>query len=319
MSAPAESRSVCLLGGSGFVGHALAEQLTKRGWFVRVLTRTRQKARDLLVLPTLEVAVADPHDDAALARQFEGVDVVVNLIATLHESRRERFESVHTELPRKVANACRAAGVRRLVHVSALGSSETAPSRYLRTRAAGDRAVRESGEGLDVTIVRPSVIYGPGDRFTNLFASLARLLPVLPLACPKARFQPIWVEDVARAITIALGRSEAAGATFNLCGPRVYTLEDVAAFVAGLTGHDPLILPLPDGLAKLQATMLEFLPGSLLTRDNLLSMSVDNICDGPFPRLFGFQPAAMEAIVPEYIAEDTPKGRYRFYRYRAGR
>lgn len=312
-------RSVCLVGGSGFVGRALADQLSGQGLRVRVLTRSLPRAMPLSVLPTVELAVADPHDPAALRRSFEDMDAVANLVGILHEGGRQSFEGAHAELPRKVVEACRASGVRQLLHMSALGASPSAPSRYLRTKAAGEEAVRAAGATLPFTIFRPSVIFGEGDRFLNLFAKLVRLFPVVPLGGAGARFQPIWVEDVARAFALALGNPKCFGQAYELCGPRAYTLEELVRYVAATVGREARILPLGNGLATLQAAVLEHLPGKLMTRDNLRSMSVDNVCAAPFPAVFGFQPSALESVVPEYLAATTTRARYAAYRNHAGR
>jgi uncharacterized protein YbjT (DUF2867 family) len=311
--------SVCIVGGSGFVGRALAEQLSAQAIGVRIVTRSRPRAMGLTVLPTVELAIADVHDTAALARCFENMDAVVNLVGILNESRAQTFQSCHVELPRKVAEACHSAGVRQLVHMSALGAADPAPSAYLRSKAAGESAVRAAAGPLPVTIFRPSVIFGPGDRFLNRFALLMRLSPVFPLAGAGARFQPIWVEDVARCIAAAIGDARAFGATYELCGPRAYTLEELVRAVAAILGIRRTVLPLGGALASLQAAVLERLPGKLLTRDNLRSMSVDCVCAGEFPAIFGFQPAPLEAVVPEYLAATSARARYPRYRHHAGR
>jgi NADH dehydrogenase len=311
--------SACILGGTGFVGRALAEHLCGRGVRVRVVTRRLLKSRPLWVLPTAEVVVADPHDEVALAAALEGSDAAVNLCGILHETRGATFESVHAELPRKVVGACRAAGVRHLVHMSALGASAEGPSDYQRSKARGEAAVRENAGALPFTIFRPSVIFGEGDNFLNLFARLAAFLPVVPLASAKSRVQPVWVEDVARAMAGALGDGHAAGKTYELCGPQAYTLEELVTFVADATGRKRWIVPLPAWAAQLQALVLEHLPGKMLTRDNLKSLTVDNVCASPFPRDFGFQPAPLESIVPAYLAGATARARYDLFRHRAGR
>ncbi|MGZ5099875.1 MAG: complex I NDUFA9 subunit family protein [Usitatibacter sp.] len=311
--------SICILGGTGFVGRAIADQLSPSGVRVRVVMRSAPRAAPLTVLPTVEIMVGDVHDKASLQRAFEDMDAVVNLVGILHPGRGYSFEKVHAELPRKVTEACLAAGVRRLLHMSALGASDDAPSDYLRSKARGEAAVRQSAGILPFTILRPSVIFGPDDRFVNLFATLARWFPVIPLAGAKARFQPIWVEDVARAFAAALGDSRTFGETYNLCGPKAYTLEEIVHFVARAIGRDPRVLALPDGLASLQAFMLERLPGKLMTRDNLRSMSVDNVCAGPFPEVFGFVPSPMEAVVAEYLAGTASRARYSQFRHNAGR
>jgi len=312
-------RSVCIVGATGFVGRALAGRLYHEGIATRAITRRRMDASPLLVLPTLDLRVADPHDEEALTRHFEGVDAVVNLVGILHESGGATFQSVHVDLPRKVANACRAAGVPKLVHMSALGAAENAPSEYLRSKARGEAAARQgAGDAPGVTIARPSVIFGAGDQFLNLFARLVSVFPVIPLGGADARFQPIWVEDVARALVHALGQP-ASGRVLELCGPRPYTLRELVAFVAAVTGKRRAIVALPAWAARLQATVFEHLPGKLITRDNLRSMDVPNTCAGPFPPELGFVPASLESVVPGYLAGAAVKGRYDAYRNRAGR
>ena len=311
--------SVCLLGGTGFVGRAVAEHLYERGLRVRVVTRSVGRSRPLWVVPTVEVVVADPHDEVGLAAQFEGMDAVVNFCGILHETRKQTFERVHVELPRKVVGACRAAGVRHFVHVSALGASESGPSDYQRSKARGEAAIRQAASTLPWTIFRPSIVFGEEDAFLNKFAQLVSLLPFVPLAAAGARLQPVWVEDVARAIASSLGDSQAFGKVYELCGPRAYTLKELVEFVAKTTGHRRAIVGLPGGIATLQALILEHLPGKMLTRDNLKSLSVDNTCANPFPPIFGFQPSRLEAVVPEYLAGRNARARYTLFRYRAGR
>ncbi len=315
-----DTRDVCILGGSGFVGRALADQLAASGRRVRLVTRNTPRAMSLTVLPTVELWVADPHDPASLVRAFDNMDVVVNLVGVLHDGRGDRgFAAAHAGLPAKVVDACHQAGVQQLLHMSALGAGESAPSEYQRTKARGEAAIRERAGALPWTIFRPSVIFGEGDGFLNLFASLVKMFPVLPLGSAGARFQPIWVEDVARAFVWALGESRAFGQAYELAGPRSYTLAELVAFVGATVGHEPRILPLPGALASLQAFAFEHLPGKLLTRDNLRSMSVDNVATQPFPPVFGFTPAPLEAVVPGYMAARASRARYSTYRNQAGR
>jgi NADH dehydrogenase len=202
--------------------------------------------------------------------------------------------------------------------MSSLGASASGPSAYQRSKAAGEAAVREPDAPAH-TIFRPSVIFGEQDSFLNLFASLIRLAPVLPLASPRARFQPVWVEDVARCFVAALGDARTHGQVYELGGPRVTTLEELVAFVGATLGRRPAIVPLPASLAYLQALVLEYLPGHVMTRDNLRSMSVDNVCAGPFPSVFGFEPTPMEAVVPGYLAAAEINSRYQRFRNLAGR
>lgn len=312
--------SVCIVGGSGFVGQAVADHLCERGLRVRILTRSRPRAMRTAVLPTAEIEVADPHDANALARAFDNMDAVVNLVGILNEGRGRTFRACHVELPRKVVQACHAAGVRHLLHMSALGASPTGPSEYQRTKGEGESAIRAAAGILPLTIFRPSIIFGEGDQFVNLFARLVRMMPVVPLAGADARFQPVWVEDVARCFADAVGNPRCFGKVYELAGPRTYALREIVRFVADTVGVKRAIVGLPGPLARLQALTLEMLPGKLMTRDNLRSMSVDNVTASPFPEEFGFRPAPMESVVPEYLSgAGAPRGRYARYRHFAGR
>jgi uncharacterized protein YbjT (DUF2867 family) len=309
-------RNVLVIGGSGFLGRHVVRQLAAAGCQVRVPTRNRERAKDLILLPTVDVLKADVHDADALDRLVAGVDAVINLVGILHGN----FDAAHVELPRRIVAACRKGNVPRLVHVSALKAAPEAPSAYLRSKAQGEAQVRAGqSEGVQTTILRPSVVFGREDRFLNLFAQLARNLPVLALASPKARFQPIHVLDVARAITAALTDARTFGQSYDLCGPRVYTLRELVKYVVNALGLRRPVLGLGASLSMLQAAFLEHLPGRLMTRDNVRSMRVDNVCDCPFPDVFGFAPTPMEAVVPLYIAGVTPRSRYRWFRFRARR
>jgi uncharacterized protein YbjT (DUF2867 family) len=311
--------SVCLLGGSGFVGRSIADQATERGIRVRVLTRNAARARALTVLPTVELMEGDPSDEPTLAAAFEGMDAAVNLIGILHETRAQSFSAMHAELPHTVGRAARAAGIQHIVHVSALGASEKAPSNYLRSKAAGEAALRMAAGVVPWTILRPSVIFGEGDHFLNLFAALAKMFPVLPLAGADARFQPVWVEDVARCCVATLGEARSFGQAYELCGPRAYTLQELVQLVAATMGLRRTVLPLPPALGRMQAFMLEHLPGKLMTRDNLRSMSVPNVCTAKRPPMCAFEPSAIEAVLPQYLGAASGGARYARYRNQAGR
>jgi NADH dehydrogenase len=313
-----EIKNVCVIGGSGFVGGHIVHLLSAKGIRVRVPTRNRERHKSLIVLPTVDVVQADIHDPAALNRLLGGMDAVINLVGILHETGGGNdFQRVHTDLPRKVVEAAQVAGVGRLLHMSALHASPSGPSKYLRSKGEAEKMVRESG--LAWTMFRPSVIFGLGDSFLNLFAGLVRSLPVLMLAKPGARFQPVFVEDVARAFVHSLTDPRTVGQSYDLCGPRVYTLREIVEYVGRLTGHRRPVIGLGDGLSYMQAAMMELLPVKLMTRDNLDSMKIDSVCGCDFPEVFGFQPTAMEAVVPSYLSENTPRGRYRGFRIHAGR
>ena len=304
--------NVLVLGGSGFVGRHLVAALASRGVRVTVPSRHRERAKHLLPLPTVDVVETDIMAPQVLDGLARGNQAVVNLVGVLHGD----FERAHVELPMAVLTACRAQGVKRLLHMSALGASASAPSRYLRSKAMGEQAVL-AAEDLDVTAFRPSVIFGPEDSFLNTFARLARLFPVLPIACPQARFQPVYVGDVAQAMSYALDSLDTHGKVYELCGPRQYTLKELVEFVCQVIGRQRTVIGLPDRLAYLQALVMEKLPGKLITRDNLRSMEVPNVCAGAFP--FGIQPQALEAVAPAYLAPTGPRERYPQLRWRARR
>jgi NADH dehydrogenase len=310
-----KARRILVLGGSGFVGRSACARLVRSGREPRVLTRDLAKARSLQVLPSVEIVRGSPHDPDSLAAALDGVDAVVNLVGILHQSRRQPFEKVHVELPARLVRLMGQAGLRRLVHVSALHAGASGPSLYLQSRGRGEEAIRAAAN-IDATILKPSVIFGHDDSFLNLFAGLVRPLPLVPLAGASCRFQPVWVEDVARAVDLSLDEPATLGHSYDLCGPRVYTLSEIVRFVAGQLGKRRTIIPLPGPVATLQAMVLERLPGPVMTRDNLRSMQVDSVCGCPFPPVFGFQPAAMEAVVPEYMGRQGPRARYDRFRSR---
>jgi len=302
------TRNICLLGGTGFVGHALCARLVERGYRVWVLTRHRERHRDLLVLPTAQVVEGDVHDSAFLRRQFESMDAVINLVGILNEKGRsgKGFARAHADLPEKITQACRQTGVTRLLHMSALHAAHDAPSHYLRTKAFGEDAVHHAATpDFHVTSFRPSVIFGPGDSFLNRFAKLLRLSPfVFPLACPHARFQPVHVGDVARAFVEALDNHQTFGERYDLCGPKVYSLHELVTYVAQQLGLRTCIIGLNDRLSWLQAVMLEFVPGKPFSLDNYRSLKVDSVCNQGFPGIFGVEPARLEEIAPSYLARN---------------
>lgn len=306
--------NVLVVGGSGFIGRHLVAALAARGVFVTVPSRRRERAKHLILLPTVEVVEADVFARGALERLAAGKQAVINLVGILHGD----FQRIHVELPQAVVNACRAAGVKRLLHMSALGVSSDAPSDYLRSKAMGEQVVLAATD-LDTTVFRPSVVFGPEDRFLNLFAQLSRFLPVLALACPRAQFQPVYVGDVAHVMAAALGEKETFGRRFDLCGPRRYTLRELVDYVCAVTGRHRLVIGLPHWASLLQAWMLENLPGKLMTRDNVRSMQVPNISVDPSLVPAGLAPQPLESIAPGYLAPSGPRERYPQLRWRARR
>ncbi len=321
--------TVCVLGGGGFVGHHIVSLLAARGCRVRVPARRREDCKDLVVLPGVDVVEADIHDPASLQALFAGMDAVVNLVGILHETassgadsataRQGSFWHAHVELPRKVIKACRETGVRRLLHMSALGADSASRSAYQRSKAEGEAlALKATDASLNVTVFRPSVIFGPGDSFLTMFAQLLKLAPVVPLAGASARFQPIYVADVARAFADALDMPETFGRAYNLCGPKVYTLEQLVKLTARTLHMSRFVLPLGESASYAFARLMELKPGAkIMTRDNHYAMLKDNVCPQGFPAVFG-QPAALESVIG-YLKEAHPRRHYHGFRARAGR
>ena len=306
-------KRVVLVGGTGFVGRAIANRLGEAGVNIVVPTRRRSRAGHILLLPTVEVVDADVHEPATLERLFTGADAVVSLVGVLHSSSGDPygpgFARAHVELPKKIVAACRQAGVKRLVHISALGASADGPSEYQRSKAAGEAAIRSTGADLDWVILRPSVIFGRDDSFLNMFARLAAIFPVIPLAGAGTRFQPVYVEDVADVVWRSLITADAAGQSFDVAGPSVYTLRQLVEYISALIGKPRPVFGLPESLGMIQARLLELAPQPLMSRDNLRSMRADNITAGdPLP--FGLQPTALEAVVPTWLGQDTVRASY---------
>jgi uncharacterized protein YbjT (DUF2867 family) len=312
-------RHVTVLGGSGFVGSAIVRQLSLAGYEVKVLTRRREAAKHIILLPNVDVIECNVMDDAALSKGIKGTDAVINLIGILHNSKKASFTAMHAELPARLAKVCAKLGIKRLVHMSALQASQDAPSAYLRSKSEGENAVLRANKNLDVTVFRPSIIFGRGDGFINLFATLVKLLPVILLAKPNAKFQPIYVEDVAHAFVASLDNIDTYGKAYDLGGPKVYTLRQLVAYVADTLGKKRPIIGLNNMFSYLQAFAMELMPVKLMTRDNVRSMEVDSVCVTSFPAFLGFQPVALETIVPDYLSEDNPRNAYNRFRTRAGR
>lgn len=303
---------IFVMGGSGFVGRQVCEQLVRLGWKVTVATRRAHHAKVVQHLPGLTVQELDVHQPVALAQALAGHDAVVNLVAILHGSP-AAFDRVHTALPRTLAQACQVADVRRVVHVSALGvdnqTPDALPSHYLRSKARGEQVLMQAG--LDLTLLRPSVIFGAEDQFLNVFAKLQKVFPLMPLAGASARFQPVWVEDVAAAVVRVLQAPVAATAqttVYEVCGSKTYSLRELVELAARYShakGRARPVIPLPRWMGRLQALMLECAPGQpLMSRDNLDSMRLDNVASGALPdlRSLGIHPTPLEPVARHYLA-----------------
>ncbi|GBH26667.1 complex I NDUFA9 subunit family protein [Burkholderia vietnamiensis] len=317
-----ERQTVALLGGTGFIGSRLVNALIEAGKHVRVATRRREHARPLQMLP-IEIVALDALDARTLTGFVAGAHAAVNLIGVLHGGGGSPygpgFERAHVAVPAALGAACAQAGVRRVLHMSALGADSNGPSMYQRSKGDGEAALRAAaGAGpLALTIFRPSVVFGPGDAFLNPFANLQRTLPVLPLAMPDARFQPVFVGDVVRAFVNTPDLAAAHGKTYELGGPTVYTLEQLVRYCGTLVGRHARIVRLPDALAQLQARVFECLPGEpVITRDNLASMSQPNVLSGPLAPELGLTPASLESIAPAYLGAAAQRSRFDWFRAR---
>lgn len=320
-------RNVLLIGGSGFIGSVIARKLSAAGVRVVVPTRNRERAKHLILLPTVEVVqarVAEPDD---LKRLVRGMDAVINLAGVLHSRGGDpygpQFKAVHVDLAGAVAQACVAAKVPRLIHFSSLGAAAGAPSMYLRSKAAGETAVetemRAANGQVAVTILRPSVVFGEDDSFINMFARMQALAPFIPLGRADSRLQPVHVEDVAQAAVNALTNPATFGHAYDIAGPRVYTLRQLMQYAGQLSGHPRLVIALPGPLAYLQAWLMEFLPAPPISRDNLDSLKSDSVMAGGVAPELGVTPVAMEAVVPLYLAHQLPRQRLMKLRDHAGR
>jgi NADH dehydrogenase len=301
-----DERLITIFGGAGFIGRHLIKKLATQGWRIRVISRSPGLAGHLQPLGDVGQIVTQPLaglEQTALDRLIEGSSAVVNLIGILHETSRQRFDDVHGELPGRIARASAKAGVSRLVHLSAIGADEASSSAYARSKARGEGALRQAL--ASAVILRPSIVIGPEDDFFNRFAGMARVLPALPLiGGGKTRFQPIYVGDVADAIVAGLERGEAAGKTYEIGGPKVYSFEELLRYMLDIIGKKRLLIDLPFGMASLQARFMELLPVPPLTRDQVELLKTDNIVADDALALadLGLTPTPIELIVPTYLA-----------------
>lgn len=301
------------LGATGFVGQHLLRRLSADGHRIDVATRAPFAHREVNLIPGVRLQRLDVYDRQALTQALHGADAVINLVGILNEQGRSGagFERAHVTLTEGLVAACNQADVHRLLQMSALNAGQ-GKSHYLRTKGEAERLVENSG--LDYTIFQPSVIFGPGDSFFNRFHGLLKLTPVLPLACPESRFEPVYVGDVARAFARSLHDSGTVGKRFALCGPRSYSLRRLVEYTAETAGLKRRIIGLPDALARAQAAVMDFVPGKPFSTDNYLSLQVDSVCGRNGFGYFRISPRSLETIVPGYLNQAGKQARYRRFR-----
>jgi NADH dehydrogenase len=303
-----------VFGGGGFIGRHLVRRLAKTGTVVRVPSRHVSRLgylRTAGVVGQIVPEMVGTFDEVELTGVMAGADLVVNLVGILAEGGRNSFQALHADLPGRIAHVAAKLGVRQLVHVSALGASADSGAAYARSKAAGERAVL--AEFPQATIMRPSVVFGPEDQFFNRFAAMASLSPVLPLlGGGETKFQLVYVGDVADAIMAALASPDAAGKTYELGGPLVYSFKQCMELLLAETGQSRLLVPVPWPIAQLQAAIAEWVPGKPLTRDQVALLKEDNVVSGALPGLadLGVDATAAELILPTYLDRFRKGGRF---------
>ncbi|MES2324557.1 MAG: complex I NDUFA9 subunit family protein [Pseudomonadota bacterium] len=316
--------TVVVFGGTGFIGSHLVALLSQEGARVIVPTRRAERARHLIFLPRVEVVEADTGNDADLRRLLAGRDAAINLVGLLHSRRGTpygpEFKRFHVDLPRRIVLACAATGVKRFLHMSALGADTNGPSMYQRSKADGEIAARAE-PSVAATIFRPSVVFGEGDSFLSTFARVQKWLPFVPLAGAETDFQPVYVGDVARAFVHALSDPRTRHQVYELGGPQIYPLAELVRLAGRYAGHPRPVFGIAPGLARLQAMLCELLPGDpLISRDILDSMKTDSVVDPAIQAMtanaLGIKLTALEAVAPHYL---SPRERFDEYRARAGR
>jgi uncharacterized protein YbjT (DUF2867 family) len=311
---------VALIGGTGFVGRHLTHHLRNRGYRCRIVTRHPHRHRALKT--DGDLIQANPYDLAELSAALRHCDAVINLVGILNERGKHRtFRRAHVDMVDNIVASCRAAGVKRLLHMSALSADQASGSSlYLRTKGEGENRAHTLGKpDIAVTSFRPSVIFGPDDSFLNRFATLLRIPGPMPLACPDAVLSPVFIDDVVRAFGDALPDRTTFGRHYELCGPRSYALKDLVSFVAEHSDQRKWIIGLPDWASKLQAKLLQFVPGKPFTPDNYLSLQTPNVCHQDGFGALGISPSSLEVAGARCLRKDGRVRRLDQIRRHSGR
>lgn len=306
-------RTIALIGGTGFIGRHLANRLTQQGWHVRVLTRRRERHRDLLVLPNLELVSADHYQQYYLNTELAGCQAIINLVGILNENGSDGsgFYQAHVELPKRLLHACQRNQITRFLHLSALNANpQEKNSHYLRTKGQGEDWIH-SIEGMQVTTFRPSVVFGEDDNFINRFANLLKIAPFFfALPSAYAKMAPVWVEDLVEVMLKTLDDPNHYGERYSLCGPQVYTLQEIVEYTAKVMGLKRYIIPLKNNLSHLTGNFMELIPGKPYSVDNYQTSRVDSICQHNHFAQFNSVPHSLESILPTYLNSSTQRSMF---------
>ena len=303
-------KRIAILGGTGFVGQSLCNRLSKEGYKIKVLTRSREYNKEnLILIPGLDLVQTNIHDPVNLKFHFANCDVVINLVGILNEKGNsgKGFRHAHVDLAEKILIACKENGIHRLLQMSALNADEkNGKSHYLRTKGEAENLLHSNNAWLDVTSFRPSIIFGRNDSFFNRFANLLKITPLFfPLACHQAKFAPVYVLDVVEMVALSIKDPKSYGQKFELCGPEIYTLKDLVSYTANVIGLKRTIIPLNDFLSLIQATVFDFIPGKPFSRDNYLSTKVNSICQCNDLARYNIKATSIESVVPYYLTKSS--------------
>ncbi|MDE0309921.1 MAG: complex I NDUFA9 subunit family protein [Acidiferrobacterales bacterium] len=312
-------KNALIFGGAGFVGRHLAYELAKQDWNVSVVTRRPHRHRDLIVMPTIKLIEVKQLNPETIRSLLSENDTVFNLIGILHESKRHGFDAIHTQLPGNIADIGMERGIRRLIHISALGADINAPSKYLQSKAHGERVlVNRKNLGLQFDIIRPSIVFGPDDSFTRLFARLLKIAKfIFFVISPDAKMQPVFVGDLVKCIVHAANQQHSSCKSFDVAGPDVFTFYELIRSIDELSGGHHRLIRLNDSLTRMIANFAQFAPGKLLTPDNVLSLQVPNVIDTEQPAPYGAQTRRFEDTAASWLKPQTR--RFDAYRTQAGR
>jgi len=305
-------KNICIIGGTGFVGTAMVSRLVREGHHVKIFSRRPERCRHLSLLPDVKIVNVDYFASKVLERQFDGFDLVINLVGILNPQGKESFSKVHVDLSQRIAEAAEAVKVKRLLHMSALNAGNQA-SEYLRSKGKAQDIVHAI-KGVNVTSFSPSVIFGPKDNFINQFATLISLPGATPLPGAQAKFAPIYIGDVVDAFVNSIDNPATFGKNYPLCGPKAYSLQEIVEYTAKVLGQKIMLLPLGWGLSSMMARVMDKIPGSPMSMDNFRSMKVDSVCNEAMAPELGVQPHSLESTVPFYLGaqeKNTSYGRMR--------